>query len=88
MTDGLGSYGAALREVSELGATEHVTVSAAERQNNLICSHIVLPESRNASRGDSEQHHASKGFSLPTPRSQTCSAIPEPVRQHGCADVT
>ena len=36
VTDGLRSYGAALREVPELGATEHVTVSAAERQNNLI----------------------------------------------------
>lgn len=36
VTDGLRSYGAALREVPELRATEHVTVSAAERQNNLI----------------------------------------------------
>jgi putative transposase len=36
VTDGLRSYGAALRELRELGAAEHVTVSAAERQNNLI----------------------------------------------------
>ena len=36
ITDGLRSYGAALRELPELGASEHVTVSAAERQNNLI----------------------------------------------------
>ena len=36
VTDGLRSYGAAIAEVPELGATEHVTVSAAERQNNLI----------------------------------------------------
>jgi len=36
VTNGLRSYGAALREVPELGATEHVSVSAAERQNNLI----------------------------------------------------
>ncbi len=36
MTDGLRSYGAALRELSELGEAEHVTVSAAERQTNLI----------------------------------------------------
>ena len=36
VTDGLRSYGAALRETPELGATEHVTVSAAERQNNLV----------------------------------------------------
>jgi len=36
VTDGFRSYGAALRELPELGASEHVTVSAAERQNNLI----------------------------------------------------
>lgn len=30
------SYGAAIRELPELDATNHVTVSAAERQNNLI----------------------------------------------------
>ncbi len=36
VTDGLRSYSAALREVPELGASEHVTVSAAEHQNNLI----------------------------------------------------
>jgi len=39
VTDGLRSYGAAIREAPELGATEHVSVSAAERQNNLIESH-------------------------------------------------
>ena len=31
VTDGLRSYGAALRELPELGAADHVTVSAAER---------------------------------------------------------
>jgi len=36
VSDGLRSYGAALRELPELDATEHTTVSAAERQNNLI----------------------------------------------------
>lgn len=36
LTDGLRSYGAALRRLPELSASEHVTVSAAERQNNLI----------------------------------------------------
>ena len=36
VTDGLRSYGAALRELAELAASEHTTVSAAERQNNLI----------------------------------------------------
>ena len=36
VTDGLRSYGAALKELPELDATEHVTVSAEKRQNNLI----------------------------------------------------
>lgn len=36
VTDGLRSYGAAMREVPELDATDHVTVSAAARQNNPI----------------------------------------------------
>jgi len=36
VTDGLRSYGAAIRETPELGRTLHVRVSAAERQNNLI----------------------------------------------------
>ncbi len=36
ISDGLRSYGAAIREVPELGGSEHITVSAAERQNNLI----------------------------------------------------
>lgn len=36
VTDGLRSYGAALRELPELAATDHVTVSALKRQNNLI----------------------------------------------------
>lgn len=36
MTDGLRSYGAALRQLPELVGSEHVKVSAAERQNNLI----------------------------------------------------
>ena len=36
VTDGLRSYGAAIRELPELATSEHVTVSAAKRQNNLI----------------------------------------------------
>ena len=36
VTDGLRSYGAAIRETPELGRTLHIKVSAAERQNNLI----------------------------------------------------
>ena len=36
VSDGLRSYSTAIRETSELGGTLHITVSAAERQNNLI----------------------------------------------------
>ena len=36
MTDGLRSYGAAIRELPELSASDHVTVSAEKRHNNLI----------------------------------------------------
>ncbi len=36
VTDGLRSYGAAFKELPELDVSEHVTVSAAERQSNLI----------------------------------------------------
>ena len=36
VTDGLRSYGAAIRELSELDASQHVIFSAAERENNLI----------------------------------------------------
>jgi putative transposase len=36
VTDGLRSYGAAIRETPELSCTLHVRVSAAERQNDLI----------------------------------------------------
>ena len=36
VTDGLRSYGAALKDLPELTASEHITVSAAQRQNNLI----------------------------------------------------
>ncbi len=52
VTDGLRSYGAALREVPELDASEHVTVSAAERQNNLIeQSHRPTREQERQQRG-------------------------------------
>lgn len=36
VSDGLRSYGAAIKALPELAATEHVTVSALKRQNNLI----------------------------------------------------
>ena len=36
VTDGLRSFGTVFREVPELAATEYVTVSASEHQNNVI----------------------------------------------------
>lgn len=52
VTGGLRSYGAALRDVPELGASEHITVSAAERQNNLIeQSHRPTREQERQQRG-------------------------------------
>jgi putative transposase len=52
ITDGLRSYGAALREIPELDASEHVTVSAAERQNNLVeQSHRPTREQERQQRG-------------------------------------
>jgi len=36
VTNGLRSYGVAIRETPELGCNLHTKVSAAERQNNLI----------------------------------------------------
>lgn len=52
ITDGLRSYGAALRGIPELDASEHVTVSAAERQNNLIeQSHRPTREQERQQRG-------------------------------------
>ena len=57
VTDGLRSYGAALKDLSELDASEHVTVSAAERQNNLI---------EQSHRPTREQERQQKGFRTAT----------------------
>lgn len=52
VTDGLRSYGTALRDLPELGASEHVTVSALKRQNNLIeQSHRPTREQERQQRG-------------------------------------
>ncbi len=52
VTDGLRSYGAALRELAELGVSEHVTVSTAERQNNRVeQSHRPTREQERPLRG-------------------------------------
>lgn len=53
VTDGLRSYGAALRELPELDTTDHVIVSAAERQNNLI---------EQSHRSTRDQERQQKGF--------------------------
>lgn len=55
VTDRLRSYGAAIREVPELSASEHVSVSAAERQNNLI------EQSHRATRDQERQQRGFKG---------------------------
>ena len=60
VTDGLRSYGAALRELPELGATDHITVSAAERQNNLI---------EQSHRPTRDQERQQRGFRI-APRTQ------------------
>ncbi len=49
VTDGFGSYGAARRELPELGA--HVTVSVAERQHNLIEPSHRPTRDKNVSNG-------------------------------------
>lgn len=52
VTDGLRSYGAAIRETPELGCSLHTKVSAAERQNNLIeQSHRPIRDRERQQRG-------------------------------------
>ena len=53
VTDGLRSYEAALKKLPELGLAEHIKVSAAERQNNLI------EQSHRPTRDQERQH---RGF--------------------------
>lgn len=61
VTDGLRSYGAAISEVPELSVSEHVTVSAAERQNNLIeQSHRPTREQERQQRGFRDTHRAQR----------------------------
>ena len=61
VTDGLRSYGAALRQLPELDASEHVTVSAAERQNNRIeQSHRPTRDHERQQRGLRESDHAQR----------------------------
>lgn len=60
ITDGLRSYNATIQELPELAASEHVTVSSAERQNNLI---------EQSHRPTREQERQQRGFRT-TPRSQ------------------
>ncbi|MDQ3397446.1 MAG: DDE-type integrase/transposase/recombinase [Deinococcota bacterium] len=61
VNDGLRSYGAAIKELPELDASEHVTVSAAERQNNLIeQSHRPTREQERHQRGLRKPNHAQR----------------------------
>ena len=56
VADGLRSYGAAIREIPELGATERVTVSAMKRQNNLV------EQSHRPTRDQERQQRGFKGL--------------------------
>jgi putative transposase len=61
VTDGLRSYSAALRELPELDASEHVTVSAAKRQNNRIeQSHHPTRDHERQQRGLRKPNHAQR----------------------------
>ena len=61
VTDGLKSYGAALRELPELDASEHVTVSALKRQNNRIeQSHRPTRDHERQQRGLRKSEHAQR----------------------------
>ena len=53
VTDGLRSYGAAIRETPELSCALHIRVSAAERQNNLI---------EQSHRPTRDREHQQRGF--------------------------
>lgn len=88
VTDRLRSYGAAIREVPELSASEHVSVSAAERQNNLI------EQSHRATRDQERQQKVSEMYGVPnaffplTLNSAISFAIPVPVHRPDYAAVT
>ena len=87
VTDGLRSYGAALRELPELDASEHLSVSAAERQNNRIeQSHRPTRDHERQQRGLRKSEHAQRFLfthaevgNLFRP---TRTGIPAPLRRH------
>jgi putative transposase len=61
VTDGLRSYSAARRELPELSASEHVTVLAEKRQNNLIeQSHRPTRDQERQQRGFRNIHRAQR----------------------------
>jgi len=87
VSDGLRSYGAAIKELPELAATDHVAVSAAERQNNLIeQSHRPTRDQERQQRGFRTVHrtqaflftHAEVGDLLRNtrPRTNPCTDAP------------
>ena len=62
VTDGLRSYGSAIRETPELSTVMHVRVSAAEHQNNLIeQSHRPTRDRERQQRGFRSLEHT-QGF--------------------------
>ncbi len=90
ITDGLRSYSAALREVPELDATEHVSVSAQKRENNLIeQSHRPTREQERQQRNFRGMHQA-QGFLVGHAEVSnlfcpTRSSIPARLRRHNLA---
>lgn len=87
VTDGLRSYGAALRKLPELDISEHVTVSATERQNNLVeQSHRPTREQERQQRGFRCSRHLEYFLFTHSEVSnlfhQTRSNMPAPLRRH------
>lgn len=66
------------------------TLSSRQRsaKTTLSSSHTVPPEIRSGSKGDSRLHYVLKAFSLPMPKSITCSATRVPVQLHGYVAAT
>ena len=90
LTDGLRSYGAALRRLPKLSASEHVTVSAAERQNNpTLQSHRPTREQERQQRNFRGVHRAQGFLSTHAEVSNlfrlTCTGVPARLRRHDLA---
>ncbi len=87
---GSSAYGAAIKRLPELSASEHVTVSAAERQNNLIeQSHRPIREQERQQRGFRGVHRTQRFLFTHAEVSNlfrpTRSSIPARLRRHNLA---